>query len=712
MQDIFLPSLSSCWRPKHFRATPHVLHLYRLTWCFCVYVCVCLFRFRVRPSPIPILPFGAFSMENRGKSEWRLLVVLAVGAIAYYLFTLKLAPNPEERRLAALRRIRDGASPLTLLEEGFSSVELLHAGVPREALNSASAVSLSTSPSQTPRRESCSRSPSTPSSCSRVCDPLMMVVTDTMHVVKEALRGGRRCRSMSTSISNVREATRSKTTGSTTALSSRSSQLHAKSPSNSSLRSSTRLTAHVQSPPLRQEFYDCLSPMRSSATRTPAGALRVRVAALSAVITRDYASESATYNYPLEVLRFLHEDSSRLSIMAENCSALEGDEVLTTEVYVKRSLERARAAAENAKAYFKVSLSTAARNIATTVMESYVNIYTGPSPVILAALYLVKGNIAYTIQLQTHIGTYEERLPDLLYTAQSARLLCAEKTPCGWWRRRPGRNEYHVQAQNVDRTYVVETPVDVAVRAPRTPHALRSELILMPCSSGGDTGAQWCAIVAVVPSAAREHARKGEKQHKVIPLLHDAHVSIELTVHMPDSAAAGTTSSPPPLPPPLAAVMAREATARDAQLFSSVYRSAELTMPLPPPEYFQTVVCEHPYETSVTLFITSLTSAESFEVELRCLKDMNDVSLKQLLSYVPTLLLNHARPRCSTNAAGQACFSVEGLAVSPTETTLRVYGVQQGAETWLIMRWLCASTAVELSELEQYRSELLKRVLC
>ncbi|TPP53341.1 hypothetical protein CGC21_38625 [Leishmania donovani] len=609
-------------------------------------------------------------MDNRGKNEWGFLVVLAVGAFAYYLSTLKPSPDPEKRRKEVLRRLNDGASPLMLLKGGFSPAELLNAGVPREALRSLYPVSSSILSSQTPRREARGRSPSTPGfSCAY--EPLV-VATGTMRDVSEALNDGLRSRSMSTSVSDVREVTHGHTARSTTVLSARSYWQSAENLPNGSRRSPARLAAHMRLSPAQHEFYDCNSMERCSATLTPVGTIRVRVAALSATIACGYSGESAVYHHPLEVLRFLHEDGSRLSIMAEDCSTLKSDEVLTTEVYVKRSLARARAAADDAKTYFKVKLHTAARKIATTVMESYVNIYAGPSPVILAGFYLVKGNTAYTIQLQTHTDAYEERLADLLYTAQSARLQGAGETAgsrCGGGR---GRNEYHVQAEGVDRVYVVEIPVDVVVRGPTAPHAARSELILTPCRSGGDTGAPWNATIAVCPNAAREHAENGERRHNVIPLLHDAHVLIELIV----------------------------------------YIAGSLTIILPPPEHFHTVVCEHPYESSMTLFITSVTSAELFEMELRRLSHMNEDSLEQLFSYVETLFLTPARPRRSMNAAGQACFSVEGIAVSPAKTTLWVYGVQLREECWLIFRWLCAASAAEPPELEQYRRELVKSIVC
>ncbi|CAG9584212.1 conserved hypothetical protein [Leishmania major strain Friedlin] len=678
-----------------------------------VCVCVCLaFALPSHPRQKKIVshPSAASSMENRGKNEWGFLVVLAVGVFAYYLSTLKPSPDPEKRRKDVLRRLHDGASPRMLLKGGFSPAELLNAGVPREALRSVYPVSSSMLPSRTPRREARRRSPSTPG-FSYAYEPLMLA-TDTMRNVSEALNDGLRSRSMSTSVSDVREVTHGHMARSTTVLSTRSYSQKAENLPTSSRRSSVRLAARMRLSPAQHEFYDCNSIERSSATRTPVGTVRVRVAALSAAITCGYSGESAVYHHPLEVLRFLHEDGSRLSIMAEDCSALKSGEVLTTEVYVKRSLARARAAADSAKTYFKVKLHTAARKIATTVMESYVNIYAGPSPVILAGFYLVKDNTAYTIQLQTHTDAYEERLADLLYAAQSARLQGAEETAGSWSRGGRGRNEYHVEAEGVDRVYVVETPVDVVVRGPTVPHAARSELILTPCSSGGDTGAPWHATIAVCPNAAREHAESGERRHNVIQLLQDAHVSIELIVYTADSAAAGTTSSPPPLPPPLAAVMAREATTADRQLSSSVYRSAELTMALPPPEHFHTVVCEHPYESSMTLFITSVTSAELFEMELRRVSHMNEDSLEQLFSYVETLFLTPARPRRSMNAAGQACFSVEGIAVSPAKTTLWVYGVQLREECWLIFRWLCTASAVESPELEQYRRELVKSIVC
>ncbi|KAG5489082.1 hypothetical protein JIQ42_00704 [Leishmania sp. Namibia] len=646
-------------------------------------------------------------MESR-ENELGLLVVLAVGAFAYFLSTLKQASQRGKRRLTILRRIEDGTSPLELLKEGFSPAELLDAGVPLEALRSVPLISPSISPRQTSRGVPRNRSSSMSAVLSWVYDAVTGT-TGTEQVVSEAQRDGRRSGGISTKDSDV---THRSTDLSTTLWSARSNWQYTESLPYSSLRCSTRLTAYAPPSPMQQDFFECNSLERSSSIRTTVGTVRVRVAALSTAITRGYAGEFAAYHYPLEVHRFLHEDGSQLSIVAENCSTLKSGAGLKTEMYVKESLARARAAAEGAKIDFKVTLSTAARNIATTVMEWYVSTHAGHSPVVLAGFYLVKGNIAYTIQLQTHTHTYEERLPDLLYMAQSARLLDAEQTAGGWCPRGRGRNEYHVQAEDCDRVYVVEIPVDVAVRALRTPDAARSELILTPCHSGSETGDRWNAAVAVRTNAARERTPKGERQHCVSRLLSDAHVSIELTVDMAGSSAAGTTTSPPPLPAPLSAVVAREATGKDRELSNSVYRSAELTMPLPPPEHFHTVVCEHPYGSSLTLLITPATSAELFEMELHCMRGMNDDSLEQLLSYTEAMLLTPARSRRWTNATGQSCFSIEGLAVSPTEVSLQVYGVQLRAECWVIARWLCPSHAVVPRELEQYRRELVTRVEC
>ncbi|GET93756.1 hypothetical protein, conserved [Leishmania tarentolae] len=648
-------------------------------------------------------------METRGKNEWGFLVVLAVGAVAYYFFTVKPSPNPEKRRKEILLRLNKGASPLTLLHGGFSATDLLGAGVPREALRSVDPVPSTTLLSQTTLEEPLG--PSTGAPCFSCEYEPLRVVTSPVHDVPGALNDGLRSCSMSTSVSDVREVTHGNSIRSAASPSIRCCSRDTENLPNNSRLSSARLAGHVQGSPARHNFYKCNSIERTSATWTPAGTHRVQVAALSAAITCGYASESAAYHHPLEVHGFLHEDGSRLSIMAESFYTLKSDEELTTEVYVKRSLARARAAADEAKTYFKVKLSTAARKLATTVMESYVNIYVGPSPVILAGFYLVKGNIAYTIQLQTHAEAYEERLPDLLYTAQSARLQSADETAGRGCPGGRGWNEYHVQAKGVDRVYVVETPLTVAVQGTTEPQAARSELILTPCSGLSDTGEPWKATIAIFSNASREHAQNCERRRNVVLLLHDEHVSIELIVHMVGSAVADTASSPPPLPPPLATVLARQATTADRQHFSSVYRSTELTVPLPPPEHFQTVVCEHRDEPSLTLFITPLTSSELFELEVRRLSRMDDDSLKKLFSFVETLLLTPSRPRLWTNAEGQVCFSVEGLAAPAASETLSVYGVHLREECWIIFRWLYAASATEPIELEHYRSELVKRIV-
>ncbi|KAG5490819.1 hypothetical protein JKF63_00941 [Porcisia hertigi] len=582
----------------------------------------------------------------------------------------------------------------------------------RAELRSASLAYPPLTPARQPLRgKSCGRSPDTPGVLSSVYNPLVGL-RNTQRVAPDAPRNITRGQSMGASAGGLHEVTHSSTAYSIKMPHTRQNQPHTENLPRKSLPSFTPPSPRAQPSQVHRECHVLNSSERRSAFHRSVGAIRVRVAALTAEITPDYMDDCAFYNYPLEVLRFLHEDGTQLSIMAENCSTFDSDAPLTTETYVKRSLVRARALAEATGTIFEVKLFTAARNIATTVMESYVCTHVGPSPVTLDTFYLVQDNMAYVIQMQTCTDTYEERLSSLLYAVQSARLHGADRTGGIWPPRRRGRNKYHVQVEGVDRIYVVETPVDVVVRAPTAPHAARSELSLTPSSRGCDPRASWKATVTVSPNTVSERKTDKEREHNVISLLCDAHVSVELTWHMAGSASADPTLSTPSLPPALVAVTAHEATAKDGDFLNSVYRSAHLTVPLPPPEHFDTVVCEHPYGSSLTLFITPVNAAELFEVELQSVSDMNDHSLGQLWSYVESLLLTPIHPQRSTNTAGQACFYVEGTAASTTKTKLWVGGAQLSKERWLLVRWLCADSAVVPRELEEYRSELLQRIVC
>ncbi|KAL7697181.1 hypothetical protein NQL31_007647 [Lotmaria passim] len=675
-------------------------------------------------------------MESKGKSGWGLPVIVAVGAFAYYCSTLKLAPSPQQRRRVILRRLHDGTSPRTLLAEGYTHAELLGAGVPRTSLSPASSPTTSTTRHY---RDSLSPSPSEDVSRSRQrkddspTDPgsggvmhwlygSLHSVTGTIRAASSALADNLRGHSVSTvhgeaktgSARNAR--TRPATSPSSTATATsnktaRSGATHT-TPCPPSVRLSSALLLSSSKAEKSVEF---TSP-ECSRSRTPGGAVQVCLAALSAAVARGYTEESSSCRYPLEMLRFLHEDGSRLSIMAEDCAAVECDGVMTTEKYVQLSLARARVAADATKAYFKVKLSTAARNIATTVMKSYVNVHVGPSPVILASFYLYSRGTAYTIQLQTHTGVYEARLSDLLYTAQSARL--RESGADGV--RSGGHCVYQMQADGAkgsSRCYRVEVPLELVARATPTPSGRRNSLTLTPrnakvfdaaCSSKS-------AVVTLTPSLnASVSSSPG-----ATTLLRDAHVAIILTPAPAPAAAVqqdGDDDDTDHLSEVWKQVKARCDSADSSDKADvNAYVSSSLAIPLPPPEHFCTTVCEHPRDASVTLFIAAAMAscdADLFEVELRCMNGLSGDDLSALFAYLEALFLTPSRPQRSVNGAGQETFALEGLAVTLPETSLRVYGVQVCEGSWFVVRWLYADSAVFPRELEQYCRSLVDNVAC
>lgn len=650
-------------------------------------------------------------MDVKGKSGWGLPILVAVGVLAYYCTTLRVSPDPQHRRQAIHRRLYDGASPRTLLQEGYTRAELLEAGVPSSSLSPRSPASPSDA-SRSGQSDIFSASPDD-GVFAYLCGSLAHV-SQTVCAASDALVSGLRGRSRSTSFADTKTGPAEPAMGDyLTKAAPPSPSPPAKAVcSRAAHFTSIRLAASLMK--LRGEAPAAAAAMSSTTTsperarsRTPGGATQVHLAALSAAVTRGYTEESATHRYPLEVLRFLHEDGSRLSLMAESCAAVARDDggcAFRTETYVQRSLSRAQAAADDAKTYFKVKLSTAARNIATTVMERYVNVHVGPSPVILAAFYLVAHDVAYTIQLQTHTGAYEERLADLLYTAQSARLVSVDSAA----QRRgipSGHNVCVLQLDGVAALYAVELPVCLVchVAAPVDGHA-RSRLTLTP-SSGGDGMVCPSAVVEVHPRTSSDIPPRGART-----LFGDAHVVITLTTAQCEVAGTWSTS--------LHQVTAWCASADDGaaatDLSSHAFHSAFFTLPLPLPELFCTTVCEHPHDVFVTLFIAPATSpaADPVEMELRCVNGLRPDDLDAFFAFLRALFITPSHPQHTVNAAGQKVFAMEGLAVSPAETSLRVYGVEVAEGSWLVMRWLYADSTVFPRELEQYRRALTDEVVC
>jgi hypothetical protein len=657
-------------------------------------------------------------MDSRSKGGWGLPVIVAVGAFAYYCTTLKLSADPQQRRRAILQRLYDGSSPQTLLDEGYTRAELLDAGVPRAALsspstNAAPRGSPSASFSDLSRYGSSEQHPNnSDGGAFHWLHDTLLSVNNTIQAVSCTLANNLRGRSASTSLgdskASLREASLRHTTSSPVSAS------EAASNNKCTIHSpSVRLAPSLFLKPSKVEMsIESVSPERTR-SRTPGGALQAHVAALSAAVARGYSEESVTYRYPLEVLRFLHEDGSRLSVMAESCAAVENDadsNGMTTDLYVQRSLARARAAADTTKTYFKVKLSTAARNIATTVMESYVNMHVGPSPVILTSFYLVSHGVAYTIQLQTHTGAYEERLSDLIYTAQSARLHESEgdstmtrtgsKSNEGSNRR--GHNVFQLRAPGSDGAYTLQVPVDLVARAEEPANGRRSSLTLTP-SGGSQSNAAWYAKVEVRslnlwPTPPLDGAT----------LLRDDHVTITLTMDHIISASTPMGDTPAPL----SSVTARVASTDDAAAPINAYVAPSLVIPLPPPEQFCTTVCEHPHDPFVTLFITTASDEvmDVFEVELRCMTELHTRELEVFFAYLASLFLTPSRPQRKLNGVGQDTFAVEGLAAAPPETSLRVYGVQVSEGNWFVVRWLYADSAIFPRELEQYRRSLVDDV--
>ncbi|KPI83055.1 hypothetical protein ABL78_7921 [Leptomonas seymouri] len=634
-------------------------------------------------------------METKGKSGWGLPVILAVGVITLYCTTLKLSAILNQRRRAILQRLQDGTLPCALLEEGYTRVELLGAGVPLVALSSRSS---SPATSEGGNSRSASHSEAARSGRSEHLDTpeggvftwlydMLLSVSDSPQTASGTIVEDSRRRSPSMNSVDVK-ATR---TRGATAHTAPSCASHTVAASSGGPRSSSicLASALLRSSHRSTESTESVLPERNR-SQTPGGAHKVHVVALSAAVTRSYTEESCIFQYPLEVLRFLHEDGSRLSIMAEDCAAVEsdGDGVFTTETYVQRSLARARAAADASKTYFKVKLSTAARNIATTVMESYVNIHVGPSPVTLACFYLVSRGMAYTIQLQTHTGAYEERLSDLLYTAQSARVHGCSNPPTR------GHNVFKMQVEGVESLYLLDVPVGLVVRAADKSSNCRSTLTLKPRNASG-SNVSCCVKAEIRPANFLSTA----SQLGVRTLLRDAHVLITLYFNYVEQASTNFSEL-------LKMVSARRASAADAAAPVDTYVSPSLTLPLPSPRQFLSVVCEHTHDPFVSLYIRAAATAphvaDVFEMELRCMHGLDRSGLDTFAAYLKTLFLAPSELKRMVNGAGQEGFVIEGLAAALTETSMRVFGVQVCDDIWLVVRWLYADSAVFPHELKQY----------
>lgn len=650
-------------------------------------------------------------MDYRRIHYWRAAALFLGSIFLFYYFSHIGASSSKRRRCLQIhQRRRAGATVVELLDEGYSIDELLTAGVLTNK-------DLQLSPSSPPLKEVKSDEAS-----SRAVSPFSTssVIGAAAHVFKVAKCAARATSSSLLSRVHDQSSPRSQYSGSSGYDSTAPSQVSFYAAQydgvdrrlNTPKRMSVRLKSSFATR-IRAESDEARSSPSCSRTRTPVGTFRMQVGLLSVAISRGYTEESASYRFPLEVLRFLHEDGSRISFMAEDCAAVGSNGEWTTLQYVQRSIERARVASEGAKTYFKVKLLTAANRIATTVMESYANFHVGPIPVMIASFFLVHQGIAYTIQLQTNGNCYEARLADLLHSVQTARLAhdgeSISARCCPHYR---GKTVFTVLCCNAVHAYCIEVPIDCHVTEPPWVSGQRSvrKLLITPRLSTSWKGE--VTIVEVGLDGAREkEAHEEAETAKLISqqmLLSDVHHTITLSIFATISSDCQELSV---ITFPV--ITARSSSDADTQLPLYRYTSANLTLPLPLPSYFQTTVCEQANEESISLFITAIKTGDTFEAELHFTMYANEEEYQRFIAYTKSLFLTPSHPIYTVNSGSQESFSVEGLAISPHETTLRIDGVRLGSNRWMMVRWLYADSSIFSRELQQYCECLVGNVtLC
>lgn len=541
----------------------------------------------------------------------------------------------------------------------------------------------------------------------------------------------------------------------------------------------------------RKPLYSSVSVDAPSAI-TPLGirgSYQVRLGPLSVVVRPGFTLESDDYRYPLQCYRYRHKDGSLLTLMAEECSAM-GQPVFIDE-YVFRSIDATRAAAERSKAFFKVKLNVDAREVVTTVMEKYVNLHIGPVPIVVASFFAVCGSLALTIQLQAHMAQYHDHMPDLFATVQTARLDASAARQLAMVSR-GGQCTYALEGGGDAFGFLLTAPTSVLVRA--------VECQMAPSDAPVDSitvarvvhrgTPRWEAHIVVRPRSkwrlvhwlrqveatlAESHSEPSSSSDPyelpLVPemvslvLLPDSVTDlVEVTAMIEALRASGSLFISVPSVPPL--VISQEAirwvpphddangddaaavAAADDWLAPSVgfprYVSRYWSLPLPSLQHFETIVCEHAGDNSVTLFLTPTQGTPSGICEMEPLllhcehggvRDGGDVCVNRLVHQSSVLFLHQVDPHISRNEAGEVCVIMEGLSCTRPQCVMRLAAVhvrvskaeegQQGAAGggaslgasennednggyWIVFRWAFDESSEVSRELRRYEDTLLQ----
>lgn len=449
-------------------------------------------------------------------------------------------------------------------------------------------------------------------------------------------------------------------------------------------------------------FADLSRPVFREMSVDSGGRVQAQVGKLCVQLSRGYVEEVSQYRFPIESHLYRHSDGSQLTLFAEECSAVDG--LLSTELYAARSVDRIRTVAEKQKVFFKLQLLARASAVVTTAMEMYANLQLGPSPIMIACFFLVRDGVAYVIQLQAYPNEYEERLPDLLATVQSASLLL-DGCGVGMQPHTRGHNVFHLQDKTQSRSYLIHLPTEFVVQ--RACDECRHVLTVRHRVSRTWRG----RIVAdtVQPNRGADERGNGEQEYPLyITLLPDevyfyVQEDTEAQVEVMDVVYRLITSPQTKATPLLSAALPPGE--------ANCYVSPELRVPLPLCDSFLTRVCEHAGDRFITLLIRTPNEAELFEVELQALYFASSEEYNSFLRALSTLFLTQVHPKKSKRADKKERTSVEGLSATAPDTTLLMDTLRVSPNIWLVARWVFSDSCVVSQSLQCYRDRLLDDVV-
>ncbi|EKF30053.1 hypothetical protein MOQ_006143, partial [Trypanosoma cruzi marinkellei] len=402
-----------------------------------------------------------------------------------------------------------------------------------------------------------------------------------------------------------------------------------------------------------------------------------------------FTQESIMYRFPIELKRYVHTDGSRITLVAEDLGNVEVS--MTTESYKTRCIERARKEAVQQQTYFKVQHDTLASDIVTTVMERYVCIYIGPSPMVTVSFFLVQNHIGYIVQLQSHANDYGLHLTDFLYTIQSVRM---EKFP----RVVSGKVRHALLSSLGGEAYLVDLPPQFIVTRTKVTDFLSLQYRHATAWSGEVLTWAPKKRNATNQDNGNHSSRVNHDNDNVITLIPG---KLFIVSHWQSNSEVSVTVMDE-VKELLEAVSAFSTTIVGKGLPSSLYVSSSLEMPLPPIQSFTTNVCTHTADPLITMFVLAK-DAGIFELEVGTLEVSGITELTHRLncSLSKSLRLQHGE-----TASGKRKLTFAGEAEK--NMTFRLDAVHSSYDDlWFTMKCLHVSGTKLPGDLLQYLESAL-----